>query len=206
MTRRRPSSSKSRCPTSRRPMPVIDDQQVSVAVIRHRCFGAGTLVRTLDGLRPIETLRVGDQVLTQDPKTGALKYQAVLEVYHNPPNATYRVELATANRSSPPASTASGRPARAGPWPATSSREIVLRTLGGLAVVKSVEAERVQPVFNLHVAEGESFFVGRTGVLAHDNSLVNPDAKPVRPGSRSGAHHQAVSRSACEHVGRESSP
>jgi len=53
-----------------------------------------------------------------------------------------------------------------------------LRTVGGLAVVKSVEKERIQPVFNLRVAEGESFFVGRTGVLAHDNSLVNPTPRP----------------------------
>ena len=33
-------------------------------------------VRTLNGLRPIETLHVGDPVLTQDPKSGELTYQA----------------------------------------------------------------------------------------------------------------------------------
>ena len=49
---------------------------------------------------------------------------------------------------------------------------------GRLAVVKTVEKDRVQPVFNLHVADGESFFVGRTGVLAHDNSTVNPTPNP----------------------------
>jgi hypothetical protein len=53
-----------------------------------------------------------------------------------------------------------------------------LRTLGGTAMVKSVEAGRVQPVYNLQVAEGESFFVGRSGVLAHDNSTINPTPEP----------------------------
>jgi hypothetical protein len=52
-----------------------------------------------------------------------------------------------------------------------------LRTLGGVATVKTVESDRVQPVFNLRVAEGESYFVG-TGVLAHDNSTVNPITEP----------------------------
>jgi hypothetical protein len=53
-----------------------------------------------------------------------------------------------------------------------------LRTVGGLAIVKSVDRDRVQPVFNLQVAQGESFFVGDSGVLAHDNSLVNPTPSP----------------------------
>ena len=44
--------------------------------------------------------------------------------------------------------------------------------------MKSVEKEQVQPVFNLQVADGESFFVGQAGVLAHDNSLVNPTPSP----------------------------
>ena len=61
----------------------------------------------------------------------------------------------------------------------------VLRTLGGIATVKSVEEEQVQPVFNLQVADGESFFVGRSGVLAHDNSTINPTPEAVRRRPRS---------------------
>ena len=44
--------------------------------------------------------------------------------------------------------------------------------------MKSVAEEKVQPVFNLQVADGESFFVGRSGVLAHDNSTINPTPEP----------------------------
>ena len=32
----------------------------------HSCFAAGTVVRTLTGLRPIESIRAGDRVLAQD--------------------------------------------------------------------------------------------------------------------------------------------
>jgi hypothetical protein len=41
-----------------------------------------------------------------------------------------------------------------------------------------VTAEKVQPVFNLEVAEGHDFFVGKSGVLAHDNSVIKPVSEP----------------------------
>ncbi len=143
----------------------------------HSCFGGGTLIRTLDGLHPIETLRIGDQVLTQNPKTGALKYQAVVTVFHNPPNATLRIELD--NESI--VLTGIHRLWKAGQgW--VMARELkagdMLRTLGGTVAIKSIAEEKKQPVYNLHVADGESFFVGLLGVLAHDNSLINPTPEP----------------------------
>ena len=39
-------------------------------VAHNACFGEGTPVRTLDGPRPIESIRIGDQVLTQDTADG----------------------------------------------------------------------------------------------------------------------------------------
>ena len=57
------------------------------------CFKVGTPVHTLGGPLPIETIQVGDQVLVQDGSTGALGYQPVVEVFHNPPDATLRIDL-----------------------------------------------------------------------------------------------------------------
>ena len=67
--------------------------QVTQIRVGHSCFGAGTRVRTLDGSRPIEEIREGDPILTQNTTTGALSYQPVVVAYHNPPNATFRIEL-----------------------------------------------------------------------------------------------------------------
>jgi hypothetical protein len=61
--------------------------------LQHNCFKAGTPVRTLAGPRPIETICVGDRVLTQDVQTGALGYQPVVAVFHNPPSTTMRIDL-----------------------------------------------------------------------------------------------------------------
>jgi tetratricopeptide (TPR) repeat protein len=143
----------------------------------HSCFGGGTPIRTIDGLHPIESLRIGDQVLTQNPKTGALKYQPVVTVFHNPPNATLRIELD--HDSIVVTGIHRLWRARQG-W--VMARELksgdTLRTLGGAVEIKSIAKDRKQPVFNLQVADGESFFVGPTGVLAHDNSLINPTPEP----------------------------
>ena len=157
--------------------PVIVDQPMAVATVGHSCFGAGTMVRTLEGAVSIEKIRAGDLVLTQAPKTGELKFQPVVTAYHNPPNATLRIELGKETI----VATGIHRFWKAGRgW--IMARELkagdALRTLGGLAVVKSVEKEQVQPVFNLQVTDGESFFVGQAGVLAHDNSVVNPTPSP----------------------------
>jgi hypothetical protein len=169
-------------PLAYQPQPVpliVTDQVTQVTVQRsHSCFAGGTMVRTFDGLRPIESLRVGDQVLTQDPKTGELKYRAVVIAYHNPPNATFRVALDDGETI---VATGIHRLWRAGQgW--AMVRELkpgdVVRTLGGVATVRSVEAEKTQPVYNLKVSDGESYFVGRTGVLAHDNSTIEPVPEP----------------------------
>ncbi|MGO9915220.1 MAG: polymorphic toxin-type HINT domain-containing protein [Isosphaeraceae bacterium] len=157
--------------------PSVVDQPVQTLLWRHSCFGAGTPVRTIDGLRRIESLRIGDQVLTQNPKTGALKYRAVVTVFHNPPNATLRIELDNDSI----VLTGIHRLWKAGQgW--VMARELkagdTLRTLGGTVEIKSIGEDRKQRVYNLQVADSESFFVGPSGVLAHDNSLINPTPEP----------------------------
>jgi tetratricopeptide (TPR) repeat protein len=156
--------------------PVLQAGVIAIQA-HHACFGAGTPVQTIAGPRPIEDLREGDDVLTQNPKTGELKYQPLVAVFHNPPNTTFRVEL----DGETIVATGIHRLWKAGKgW--TMVRELktgdVLRTLGGTAAVKSVVEEKVQPVFNLQVADGESYFVGRSCVLAHDNSTINPTPEP----------------------------
>jgi hypothetical protein len=143
----------------------------------HSCFGAGTAVQTLEGPRPIESIRVGDQVLVQDPQTGALGFEPVVAAYHNPPNGTLRVTLGHESI----VVTGIHRFWQVGHgW--TMARDLkpgdTLRMLGGTTKVAAVESDSIQPVFNLEVSGGHSFFVGATGALVHDNSLVQPVAEP----------------------------
>jgi hypothetical protein len=138
------------------------------------CFGAGTMVRTLAGSHPIETLRVGDRVLTQDIKTGALGYHPVTVIHHNPPSPTFLVKVGGDTIVSSPFHrfwiVGKG-------W--IMARDLKggenLRLLDGPAKIASVESGPVQPVFNLDVAEDHDFFAGAAAALVHDNTL--PDLR-----------------------------
>jgi hypothetical protein len=54
----------------------------------------------------------------------------------------------------------------------------LLRSLGDTARVEGVDPADVQPVFNLDVAGGHSFFVGRAGALVHDNGVPGTRLEP----------------------------
>ena len=143
----------------------------------HSCFAAGTPVQTIDGLRPIEEIKVGDRLLTQDTTTGVLSYQPALTVFHNPPAETLRIKIGGEDV----VATGIHRFWKAGQgW--VMARELkagdAIRKLGGTARVESVEPDKKQPVFNLEVARGTDFFVGQGGILVHDNSLVHAVANP----------------------------
>ncbi len=135
------------------------------------------MVRTLEGLEPIESLKVGDQVLTQSTKTGALGYKPVLVVHHNPPSRTFRLKLGDETI----VSSHFHRFWKAGSgW--VMARDLregdPIRTLSGTVTVTAIDDGRVVPVFNLDVEGDADFFVGVTGALAHDNTLPNLREEP----------------------------
>jgi hypothetical protein len=145
------------------------------------CFAAGTLVRTIDGLRAIESMKVGDVVLAQDVEAGALAYEPVVRVIHNSPRETLRIVLDDDGRDEPIVVTPIHRFWRAGRgWSMARDLKVFdrIRTKRGVAVVRRVEAAGVRPVFNLEVARAATYFVGWTGALVHDNSLVTPVSRP----------------------------
>jgi hypothetical protein len=149
----------------------------SLAQTGHSCFRAGTSVRTLAGPRPIESINVGDQVLVENPATGALSYEPVLAALHNRPALLYRIDF----DDDTVWATGIHRFWKAGHgW--VMARDLragdVLRSLGGTLRVRQVEEGPTEPVFNLEVASGQSFFVGKQGALVHDNSLVRPATDP----------------------------
>jgi hypothetical protein len=142
------------------------------------CFVAGTPVRTIHGLRPIETLQVGDQVLSQDTASGGLSFQPILVVHHNPPGSTLRLELDNGETLVP---SIYHRFWRAGKgW--AIARDLkpgeILRTLEGRTRIKAITPGRTEPIYNLDVDGPRTFFVGDHGALVHDNTLP---ASPTAP-------------------------
>jgi Pretoxin HINT domain/HEAT repeats len=153
---------------------VVDSPSWSASL---ECFGAGTLVRTIDGPRAIESIQVGDRVLTQDTSTGVLGFQPVLAVHHTKSAATVRVTL----DGEALAATGIHRFWKAGQgW--VMARDLKpgdrIRALGSVSEVKAVETSPSQPVYNLDVADNHDFFVGKKGLLVHDSDFVRPVPAP----------------------------
>jgi hypothetical protein len=141
------------------------------------CFAAGTMVQTVEGPRSIETIQLGDRVLSQNTETGLLAFQPVVGVHHNKPAPTLR--LAVGDESI--VATGIHRFWKAGKgW--AMARDLRagdrLRSIGGRAPVRSIESGQSQPVFNLDVAVNRNFFVGTSGLLVHDFSVVQPVREP----------------------------
>ena len=141
------------------------------------CFAAGTPVRTRLGVRPIESLEVGDSVLAQDATTGALGYKSVRAVYKFRPAETLKVTIGGETLLT----TAVHRFWRAGEgW--VMARDLKpgdpVRLLGGSAKVESVLPDVVRHVFNLEVADFSDYFVGQSAILAGDNTLQEERVKP----------------------------
>jgi hypothetical protein len=145
--------------------------------VHSACFAAGTLVQTIDGPQPIETVRVGDRVLSQSVETGVLAFQPVVAMHRNPPTAMLRISVGGESI----VATGIHRFWKAGKgW--TMARELKagdrLRMVGGTVEIASIEADKALPVYNVDVAENRDFFVGKNGLLVHDFSFVQPVPEP----------------------------
>jgi hypothetical protein len=141
------------------------------------CFAAGTSVSTIDGPRPIESLQVGDRVLSQDLATGALNYQPVLGAHRHKPAPTLRISAAGESI----VATDLQRFWKAGKgW--MMARELKvgdrLRVIGGVVEVTSIGNVRTQPVYNVDVAEHGDLFVGARCLLVHDFGFVPSVPEP----------------------------
>jgi hypothetical protein len=153
------------------PLPVVSSARSS------DCFGAGALVRTVEGLRPIESLLVGDRVLSQDPATGALSVQPIVAIFHNPPGSALQMRIG--EETFPVTGIHRFWKAGAGWVMAKDLRPgDRVRSLTGLQQVVSVQDADAQPLFNLEVAGPKTFFVGQHGAFVHDYSTIEMVVSP----------------------------
>jgi Pretoxin HINT domain len=141
------------------------------------CFGQGTLVHAAGGARPIESIQIGDRVLSQNTSSGVLSYQPVMAVHRTTTAATIRVAL----DGETIVATGIHRFWKTGKgW--TMARDLKagdrLRMPGSVVEVRTVEKDENQTVYNLDVADNADFFVGRQGVLVHDSNFVKPVSEP----------------------------
>ncbi len=146
----------------------------------HSCFAKGTLVWTKTGKKPIESIELGELVLSQEVESGELKYQPVLGTTVRPPSPMLKLTL---NKEQ--LITTLGHPFWVSGVGWRMSKELgedaMLHTINGSSRVRSVESEADATAYNLIVANFNTYFVGDSGLLVHDNT-PHRSAQVVVPG------------------------
>jgi hypothetical protein len=144
------------------------------------CLAAGTQVWTEMGYKAIETIKIGDRVLSQNVDTGELMYKPVLRTTVRASGPLVRLEI-----DGQYIRTSGGHEF----WVAgdgwAKSRNLksgaVLTALGAPVVLSSAQIDGEGKTFNLVVADFNTYFAGKSRVLCHDNTLRAP-TKSVVPG------------------------
>ena len=144
------------------------------------CFVRGTPVWTKTGPRPIEKLQIGDLVLSQNVNSGEIRYKPVLARTLRPAGPIVQIstddEKFLATRGHPLWVAGIG-------WRMTKELEdgAVLQSLAGTGRVNGVQSAPEAETYNLVVADFNTYFIGSSGILAHDNTPRKP-TQAVLPG------------------------
>lgn len=146
------------------------------------CFVAGTLVVSSRGMKAIESVMVGDTVLSRNVESGELCWKPVLRATTRPPEATYEIDV-----DGEQLKCTSGHlfwVSGAG-WKKASELKPadILHAAEEPRVVSSIRESETAPTFNLQVADNSNYFVGKAMILTHD---VTPrsNSRQIVPGLR----------------------
>jgi hypothetical protein len=171
------------------------------------CFVAGTPVSTEHGLRPIESVRVGDRVWSFNHRTGGWELKPVLRLFRN----DYDGELFTLTVAGTSLTATAGHPfwvldgvnllARPPPDHGPASEPGARRPgrwvnaadlrVGDVVLLRDGRAERITridvrrertTVYNFHVADLHNYAAGSAEVLVHNTSRATRAAlKAAKP-------------------------
>ncbi|TWU07922.1 polymorphic toxin-type HINT domain-containing protein [Stieleria varia] len=149
------------------------------------CFVPGTLTWTDTGKQPIETIKVGDRVLSQDPVSGELAYRLVTKTTIREPSPTLRIQVADSEIVS-----TLGHPM----WVVGSgwkmAKELAvgdrLHSLNGGTEITDIRQGDDSQTHNLVVENTSTYFVGNSAILVHDSQPRTVSLLPL-PGWKTSA-------------------
>ncbi len=134
------------------------------------CLVAGTVVWTNTGLVPIEQVRVGDRVLSQEPDSGGIAYKPVLRTTVRPAGQVVRIVTDQGFLQC-----SGGHPFWISGQGWVKARDIregsFFHTIRGAVPVLSVSLAGSEETYNLIVADFHSYFVTEALILSHDNTI-----------------------------------
>ena len=139
--------------------------------VNGRCFTGDTLVYTRHGYKPIKGIQKGDEVYSRNAETGETGFREVEEVFCTTAHTIYHVWIDGKEEIK----TTAYHPVYVegqGWVTAINLREgDAIETMDGMACINKIVKERHEepvPVYNFHVKEWASYFVGEVRVYVHN--------------------------------------
>jgi len=144
------------------------------------CFAAGTQVLTAKGLRPIESLHVGDSVLARNQDTGEVAYHRIARTIRHENARTLLLTIADATGSNHVVEATPNHPfwvvgrgwTRADHL--TPNAHLIDARGKDARVVSIHSGQASTTVFNLEVEQVHSYYVGAGSVLVHNAGNCGP--------------------------------
>jgi hypothetical protein len=146
---------------------------------RCECLVLGTQIQTESGLKPVESIRIGDQVVSQDITSGEISLRPVLRTTIRPAAVTREIVLANGE---------SIRCTLGHPWWVVGrgwvmaknlEAAMAIRTATGFATIESLKDAQAMETYNLVVDEDHTYFVGQSRLLSFDASELIPTFQKV---------------------------
>ncbi len=146
---------------------ITEETEIRFDPTNPSCLPAGTPVMTASGLRPIESLQIGDTVLAKDIETGELTYQPVIRttVRLPQPLTTLHTKDDSIRATLGHYFWVSGKGWRMAKEIKPGDR---LHGVQGTATVTDVSRGGREAVYNLVVEGANTYFVGAGKILSHD--------------------------------------
>lgn len=143
------------------------------------CLVLGTTIQTESGLKSVESIRIGDQIVSQDIASGEIALRPVLRTTIRPVAPTREIVLANGE---------SIRCTLGHPWwivghgwvmAKNLKSGMAVRTATGFATIESLKDSEPAETYNLVVDDDHTYFVGQTRLLSFDASDLIPTFQKV---------------------------
>lgn len=159
---------------------IYDAVPAAVSQTSCECLVSGTPIWTSKGLVGVDDIQIGDLVLSQQSVTGELTYKPVLRTTVRPPTQTVRLVLADSSIQA-----SEGHPFWVSGEGWVKAKDLKggmeLHTSNGTSRLVEVRESKTVTTYNLIVADFNTYFVGKEGVLSHDVS-TREAASTIVPG------------------------
>ncbi|MDI7223039.1 polymorphic toxin-type HINT domain-containing protein, partial [Leptospira santarosai] len=154
------------------------------------CFVSGTLVLTGTGLKAIDRVEVGDEVLSFNPETKDQSLKSVVRLFRNENTELLKIKFGEGEEVRTTAGHRFFTENRGFVLACElSTKDILLDKAGERisihSIVKETHKEKI-PVFNFEVEEYHTYYVGETCILVHNDSVKMLQEKIAANGELNG--------------------